>query len=126
MSAGARLRPRRQESGPLELTGRSPDGAGNGVARWMVANRAVVRRYGEQNPAYEPAHPHFTKAQWSRLGWAHGLEEWVAHPRSYRSGFGGRDGVLVRTVRGGLGPQAGEPLGFVDRLPMLANESDEL
>ena len=24
----------------------------------MVANRAVVRRYGEQNPAYEPAHPH--------------------------------------------------------------------
>jgi hypothetical protein len=24
----------------------------------MVANRAAVRRYGEQNPAYEPAHPH--------------------------------------------------------------------
>ncbi len=24
----------------------------------MVANCAVVRRYGEQNPAYEPAHPH--------------------------------------------------------------------
>jgi hypothetical protein len=24
----------------------------------MVANRVVARRYGEQNPAYEPAHPH--------------------------------------------------------------------
>jgi len=24
----------------------------------MVANRAVARRSGEQNPAYEPAHPH--------------------------------------------------------------------
>jgi uncharacterized protein DUF2188 len=24
----------------------------------MVANRVVVRRHGEQNPAYEPAHPH--------------------------------------------------------------------
>ena len=24
----------------------------------MVVNCAVVRRYGEQNPAYEPAHPH--------------------------------------------------------------------
>src|SRR4051812_45832147 len=24
----------------------------------MVANRDVVRRPGEQNPAYEPAHPH--------------------------------------------------------------------
>jgi len=24
----------------------------------MVANRTLVRAYGEQNPAYEPAHPH--------------------------------------------------------------------
>ena len=26
----------------------------------MVANRVVVRRCGEQNPAYEPAHPHLS------------------------------------------------------------------
>jgi hypothetical protein len=24
----------------------------------MVANGVVARRHGEQNPAYEPAHPH--------------------------------------------------------------------
>jgi hypothetical protein len=29
----------------------------------MVANRSVARRYGEQNPAYEPAHPHLLTAR---------------------------------------------------------------
>lgn len=40
------------------LAGRSLEGVGNGSPRWMVANRAAVRQYGEQNPAYEPARPH--------------------------------------------------------------------
>jgi hypothetical protein len=46
------------EGGPPELAGRSLEGVGNGTRRWMVANRTVERRYGDQNPAYEPAHPH--------------------------------------------------------------------
>ncbi|GAB3656945.1 hypothetical protein GCM10027596_11750 [Nocardioides korecus] len=46
------------EGGPPELAGRSLEVVGNGHPRWMVANRGVVRRPGEQNPAYEPARPH--------------------------------------------------------------------
>ena len=45
------------EGGPPECAGRSHEAAGNGRPRWMVANRVVVRPRGEQNPAYEPAHP---------------------------------------------------------------------
>ena len=40
---------------------------GNGSRRWMVANRVAERRYGEQNPAYEPAHPHHLSADVSRI-----------------------------------------------------------
>jgi hypothetical protein len=29
----------------------------------MVANRVVARPRGEQNPAYEPAHPHTSASQ---------------------------------------------------------------
>jgi hypothetical protein len=54
----SKTRQRAFEGGPPELAGRLHEGVGNGAPRWMVANRAVVRRYGEQNPAYEPAHPH--------------------------------------------------------------------
>jgi hypothetical protein len=54
----SKTRQRAFEGGPPELAGRSHEGVGNGTPRWMVANRAVVRRHGEQNPAYEPAHPH--------------------------------------------------------------------
>jgi hypothetical protein len=37
----------------------------------MVANRAVVRRPGEQNPAYEPAHPHSFRKAVDALGRGH-------------------------------------------------------
>jgi len=54
----SKTRQRAFEGGPPELAGRSHEGVGNGAPRWMVANRVVARRHGEQNPAYEPAHPH--------------------------------------------------------------------
>ena len=54
----SKTRQRAFEGGPPELAGRLHEGVGNGTPRWMVANRAVARRPGEQNPAYEPAHPH--------------------------------------------------------------------
>jgi hypothetical protein len=54
----SKTRQRAFEGGPPELAGRSHEGVGNGTPRWMVANRVVERRHGEQNPAYEPAHPH--------------------------------------------------------------------
>ena len=54
----SKTRQRAFEGGPPELAGRSHEGVGNGTPRWMIANRVVVRRRGEQNPAYEPAHPH--------------------------------------------------------------------
>ena len=44
--------------GPPISAGGLHEAAGNGRPRWMVANRTLVRAYGEQNPAYEPAHPH--------------------------------------------------------------------
>ena len=31
--------------------------AGTGRRRWMIVNRAEATRRGEQDPAYEPAHP---------------------------------------------------------------------
>jgi len=36
----------------------------------MVANRVAVRRYGEQNPAYEPARPHHSPSPAGRLSGA--------------------------------------------------------